>query len=81
MARVLLALADGLTYREVAEHTDCSKSFKSKWKRRFLADRLAGVYVRNEGKESLTPRLGLLHPEHLHHLIAQVIDHLHRDPP
>ena len=23
----------------------------------------------------------MLHPEHLHHFVAQVIDHLHRDPP
>jgi transposase len=59
IARVLLLLADGRTYREIADRTARSEPFISKWKRRFLADRLAGLYVRHAGRkaEVLTPRL------------------------
>ena len=59
IARVLLLLADGRTYREIAERTARSEPFISKWKRRFLADGLAGLYVRHAGRKAdvLTPRL------------------------
>ena len=59
IARVLLLLADGRTYREIADRTARSEPFISKWKRRFLADRLAGLYVRHAGRkaEVLNPRL------------------------
>ena len=59
VARVLLLLADGATYREVAEKVDCSEPFISKWKRRFGAERLAGLYARHTGRPAtaLTPRL------------------------
>jgi transposase len=59
VARVLLLLADGATYREVAEKVDCSEPFISKWKQRFLGERLAGLYVRHTGRPTtaLTPRL------------------------
>jgi len=59
IARVLLLLADGRTYREIAERTARSEPFISKWKRRFRADGLAGLYVRHAGRPAdvLTPRL------------------------
>jgi transposase len=50
IARVLLLLADGVTYRDIAERVDCSEPFISKWKKRFLEQRLAGLYVRHEGR-------------------------------
>lgn len=59
IARVLLLLADGLTYREIADRVDCSQPFIAKWKQRFLADGLAGLYARHEGRVAtvLTPKM------------------------
>jgi transposase len=59
IARVLLALADGATYRETAETVGCSEPFISKWKQRFLDERLAGLYNRHEGQPAtvLTPKM------------------------
>ncbi|HEX9565203.1 MAG TPA: IS630 family transposase [Gemmatimonadaceae bacterium] len=59
MARMLLLLSDGRTYREIAELVDCSEPFISKWKRRFETDRLAGLYTRHAGRATtvLTPKM------------------------
>jgi transposase len=59
VARVLLLLADGTTYEQIQARVDCSAPFISKWKKRFLAERLAGLYVRYAGREAsaLTPRM------------------------
>jgi transposase len=59
VARVLLRLADGRTYREIAERLECSEPFISKWKQRFLSEGLAGLYVRHAGRpaEVLTPKM------------------------
>lgn len=59
VARVLLLLADGLTYVQIAERVDCSAPFIAKWKKRFLAGGLAGLYLRHEGRKAtaLTPRV------------------------
>jgi transposase len=59
VARVLLLLAEGATYEEVSKRVDCSAPFISKWKKRFVAARLAGLYVRHRGREAtvLTPRM------------------------
>jgi len=59
VARVLLMLADGETYREIAHRVDCSEPFISKWKARFLEDGLGGLYARHEGRAAtvLTPKM------------------------
>jgi transposase len=59
IARVLLHLAEGATYKEVASTVGCSEPFISKWKRRFLHERLAGLYSRHEGRPAtvLTPKM------------------------
>jgi transposase len=59
VARMLLLLSDGRTYREIARLVDCSEPFISKWKRRFETDRLAGLYTRHAGREAtvLTPKM------------------------
>ena len=59
IARVLLLLAEGVTYRKIAGRVDCSEPFISKWKKRFVAERLAGLYVRHEGRPVtvLTPKV------------------------
>lgn len=59
VARMLLLLSDGRTYREIAALVDCSEPFISKWKQRFETDRLAGLYMRHAGRATtvLTPRM------------------------
>jgi len=59
IARVLLLLDDGATYSTIQESADCSAPFISKWKKRFLAERLAGLYGRYRGRQAnvLTPKL------------------------
>jgi transposase len=59
IARVLLLLADGSSYLDAQHEVDCSAPFISKWKKRFLAERLAGLYARHEGRpiQVLTPRM------------------------
>jgi len=59
VARMLLLLSDGRTYREIARLVDCCEPFISKWKRRFETDRLAGLYTRHAGREAtvLTPKM------------------------
>jgi hypothetical protein len=49
-------LSDGLTYREIADRADCSQPFISKWKQRFLAEGIAGLYSRHEGRTATVSR-------------------------
>jgi transposase len=58
-ARVLLMLDAGATYSTIQESVGCSAPFISKWKKRFLAERLAGLYGRYRGRTAnvLTPKL------------------------
>lgn len=59
IARVLLLLADGASYLKIQEKVGCSAPFISKWKGRFLAERLAGLYSRHAGRAAkvLTPAM------------------------
>ncbi len=47
---MLLLLADGASYTQVQQTVGCTAPFISKWKRRFLEERLAGLYARHEGR-------------------------------
>jgi len=59
IARTLVLLADGASYTEVQRTAGCTAPFVSKWKHRFLEERLAGLYARHEGRpvQVLTPRM------------------------
>ena len=59
VARVLLFLADGKTYRTIQERVGCSAPFISKWKKRFEEERLSGLYHRYKGRrpDVLTPKM------------------------
>ncbi len=59
IARVLLMLADGATYQQTTERIGCCRPFISKWKKRFLEQRLAGLYTRHQGQPAtaLTPKM------------------------
>ncbi len=41
---MILMLADGWTTRAIAEALDCNLPFFSRWKQRFLAERLGGLF-------------------------------------
>lgn len=53
-ARVILLLADGTSYGEVTSTVGWSSATIAKWKGRFEADRLAGLWGRHKGSQ---PRL------------------------
>jgi transposase len=54
-----LLLAEGLTYDEISQRLGCTRVFISQWKKRFLAERLAGLYARHRGRQAkvLTPKM------------------------
>src|SRR5438477_77466 len=50
-ARLILLLAEGLTWAEIRIKLDCGDSYISRWSKRFEADRLAGLFARHAGRE------------------------------
>jgi len=50
-ARLVLLLADGLTWAEIRPKLDCGDSYISRWSTRFEAERLAGLFARHAGRE------------------------------
>src|SRR5881398_112441 len=50
-ARLILLLAEGLTWAEIRIKLDCGDSYISRWSKRFEADRLAGLFARHTGRE------------------------------
>ena len=50
-ARLILLLAEGLTWAEIRAKLDCSDSYVDRWSKRFEADRLAGLFARHAGRE------------------------------
>lgn len=59
VARVLLLLAAGHTYASIQERLACTPTFIAQWKRRFQAERLAGLHTRYRGRPVtvLTPKM------------------------
>ena len=58
-ARVILMLADGESYSTIEATVPCYRDYINRWRRRFLADRLAGLRVRYRGQPPtvLTPAM------------------------
>jgi transposase len=58
-ARLILLLAEGHTWDEVCERIDCSRGFVASWSKRFMEQRIAGLYSRHLGQVAtvLTPAL------------------------
>jgi transposase len=50
-ARLILLLADGLTWAEIRAKLDCSDSYIARWSKRFAEERLAGLFARYAGRE------------------------------
>jgi transposase len=58
-ARLILLLAEGDSWDEVCDQLDCARGFIARWRKRFLDERLAGMYSRHRGQtpKRLTPQL------------------------
>ena len=49
-ARLILLLADGERFGVIRDKLDCDTNFIARWKGRFIAERLAGLYSRHGGR-------------------------------
>ena len=49
-ARLILLLAEGLTWAQIRTKLDCSDSYIDRWSKRFAAERLAGLFARYAGR-------------------------------
>jgi transposase len=58
-ARLILLLDEGHTWDEVSERIDCSRGFVASWSKRFVEQRISGLYSRHLGQVAtvLTPQL------------------------
>ena len=58
-ARLILLLAQGKSYLTIRQQLGCNPNYISRWKGRFEAERLAGLYSRHSGRavEKRTPAL------------------------
>jgi transposase len=56
---LILALARGDSYSEISSALSCNRGYISRWKQRFLDERLGGLYARHQGRqvEKRTPQL------------------------
>jgi transposase len=50
-ARLILLLADGLTWAQIRAKLDCNDSYIARWNQRFATERLAGLFARYAGRE------------------------------
>ena len=59
LARLVLMLAEGHTYSEIQAALECDRTYISRWKKRFVEERLAGLYARHRGRKArvLTPEM------------------------
>ena len=57
-ARLILLLEGGRTWETIRDKLDCNDAFIDRWNKRFLKERLAGLFSRHAGQEAstLTPR-------------------------
>jgi transposase len=71
-ARLILMLAHGDSYIAIQRALGCNEGYISRWKQRFLAARLAGLYSRHRGRcvQKRTPKLE-----------ARILDWTRRPPP
>src|SRR6202034_743600 len=58
-ARLILLLDAGETWAAIREKLDCNDAFIDRWSKRYLAERLAGLFSRHAGEEAsrLSPQL------------------------
>ena len=50
-ARLILGLARGKTFTQIMTQLECSQNYVIRWKERFIADRLSGLFARHQGRK------------------------------
>jgi transposase len=58
-AKLILLLAAGKTYATIVQELGCGQGYVTRWRRRFDAQRLAGLYARHKGRkvQRITPQM------------------------
>lgn len=58
-ARVILMLDEGATYDLIQDTVGCGRAYVARWRERFLAEGVAGMYARHKGRKptARTPRV------------------------
>lgn len=71
-ARLILLLDGGKSYRQIQEMLSCGATYISRWKKRFMADRIAGLFSRHPGRavQKRTPQVE-----------ARILEWTRRQPP
>src|SRR6187551_4109783 len=49
-ARLIMMLDEGLSWSSISAQLPCTADYISRWKRRFEAERLGGLYARHRGR-------------------------------
>jgi transposase len=49
-ARLIVMLDEGLSWQTISEQLPCSPDYINRWRRRFRAERLGGLYARHRGR-------------------------------
>jgi transposase len=49
-ARLIVMLDDGLSWQTISKQLPCSPDYINRWRRRFSAERLGGLYARHRGR-------------------------------
>src|SRR5919205_2659555 len=49
-ARLIVMLDEGLSWQAISQQLPCSPEYINRWRRRFSADRLGGLYARHRGR-------------------------------
>ena len=49
-ARLIVMLDDGVTWQTISKQLPCSPDYINRWRRRFTAERLGGLYARHRGR-------------------------------
>src|SRR6266478_4796684 len=70
-AKLILKLAAGHSYSQIMKSLECSQNYIVRWKRRFLEERIGGLYARHQGR---SPAKDAAKME------ARILDHTRRGP-
>lgn len=71
-ARLILNLAENRTFLQIMERLDCSQNYILRWKKRFVKERLSGLFARYPGKKPNRDSAALE---------AWILDHTRKSPP
>jgi transposase len=70
-AKLILQLAAGQSYSQIMKSLECSQNYIVRWKSRFLAEGLGGLYARHHGRQPAKDAAKIE---------AKILDHTRRGP-